>query len=469
MRHTGRNAQEIPTRSDARDKSEADARQRHFAALLARIEQRSCRVGVIGLGYVGLPLAVTAAARGLTTVGFDIDPAKIERLVAGRSYIEAIDDTRLASVAEAGMFSCTSDLSGIAHCDVVVICVPTPLTRNREPDLTYVTETARAIAAHIRPATLVVLESTTYPGTTVEVLQPVLAASGLDPGEEIFVAFSPEREDPGNTHFQTATIPKIVAGEGEEASRLAREFYAIIVDEVVAVSTTKTAEAIKITENIFRAVNIALVNELKVIYTAMGIDVWEVIAGAATKPFGFMPFFPGPGLGGHCIPIDPFYLTWKAREFELSTKFIELAGEINVNMPHYVVSRLRDTLDSVRGIPLSAARILVVGIAYKKNVSDMRESPSLRLISLLLRYGAEVDYYDPMVPSVPQIRDHPELFGRHSVRIDQVSPNHYHAILIATDHDNIDYEALAALAGEIVDTRNAFASRGLAVDRVTKA
>jgi UDP-N-acetyl-D-glucosamine dehydrogenase len=347
--------------------------------------------------------------------------------------------------------------------------VPTPLTRHREPDLSYVTDTARVIAEHMSPGTLVVLESTTFPGTTREVLLPILAGSGLAPGAEFFVAFSPEREDPGNASFRTATIPKIVAGDGAEARELAVGFYELVVDKVVPVSSTATAEAVKITENVFRAVNIALVNELKVIYEAMGIDVWEVIDGAATKPFGFMPFYPGPGLGGHCIPIDPFYLTWKAREYDLSTRFIELAGEINVNMPRHVVGRVRQVLDEKRRRGVSGARVLIVGLSYKKNVPDMRESPSVRLMELMLEQGAEVDYHDPHVPSVPRMREHPELFGRLSVPFGEIEARSYDAILIATDHDAVDYAALAGMGVPVIDTRNAMAHRGLPMTHVTKA
>ena len=328
-----------------------------FESLLAAIRSGSAAVGIIGLGYVGLPLAVTAARRGQRVTGFDIDPGKIARLDRSESYIEAVEGAEVAQLAAAGRLSWTTDFSGLSAMDVIVICVPTPLTAHREPDLSYVVSTTEVIARHLSAATLVVLESTTYPGTTCEVMTPILETSGLVAGRDFFVGFSPEREDPGNATFRTATIPKIVAGDGAEAGTLVETFYGAVVDRVVPVSSTRTAEAVKITENIFRAVNIAMVNELKVIFDAMGIDVWEVIDGAATKPFGFMPFYPGPGLGGHCIPIDPFYLTWKAREYELSTRFIELAGEINANMPHYVVARLRETLDRRCGLALSRARI----------------------------------------------------------------------------------------------------------------
>jgi len=440
-----------------------------YERLRAAIEAKTARVGVIGLGYVGLPLAVTAAKRGMPVTGFDISPDKIERLDAGKSYVEAVDSSDLVSLSDSGSVSWTADFSELANCRVIVICVPTPLTQYREPDLSYIEQTAEMIAKHVVPGTLVVLESTTYPGTTVDVLKPILAKSGLEPGREIFLGFSPEREDPGNATYRTATIPKIVAGDGEEAGRLITAFYENVVDKVVPVPTTQTAEAVKITENVFRAVNIALVNELKVIFDAMGIDVWDVIDGAATKPFGFMPFYPGPGLGGHCIPIDPFYLTWRAREFGLSTRFIELAGEINTNMPNYVVTRLREVLDSEAGIGLSRARVLIVGIAYKKNVSDMRESPSMRLMELLQQRGATVDFLDPYVPEVPRLRDYPEFAGKRSVDPTELAEKGYDAVLIATDHDAIDYAALVELGIPVIDTRNVIVRRGLPETNVTKA
>ncbi len=351
--------------------------------LLDQIIDRTARVGVIGLGYVGLPLAVAAAAQGFPVTGFDIDPGKTDRIAAGQSYIDAVSGEVLSGLVAEGRMAASASFAGLADCRVIVICVPTPLNSQREPDLSFVEATAHTIAAHVRPDTLVVLESTTWPGTTAEVLAPILATSGLTVGKEIFVGFSPEREDPGNAQFSTRSIPKIVSGMGEKAGDLAHAFYARVVERVVRVPDTQTAEAVKITENIFRAVNIALVNELKLIYDAMGIDVWEVIDAAATKPFGFMPFYPGPGLGGHCIPIDPFYLTWKAREFGVPTRFIELAGEINIAMPAHVIARLREVVDRDSGRGLNGAEILLVGVAYKKNVSDMRESPAMRLMQLL--------------------------------------------------------------------------------------
>ena len=437
--------------------------------LLSAIEARTAHVAVIGLGYVGLPLAITAAGRGFRVTGFDTDPAKGEKLARGESYIEAVAAGTLKEVTASGAFDWTTDFARLAEVDVIVICVPTPLTRYREPDLSYVENTGRTIAAHMTPGTLVVLESTTFPGTTDEVLTPILEEGGLTAGKDFWSAFSPEREDPGNASYRTATIPKIVAGDGAEAGALALAFYSAIVDKAVPVSSTRVAEAVKITENVFRAVNIALVNELKLIYERMGIDVWEVIDGAATKPFGFMPFYPGPGLGGHCIPIDPFYLTWKAREVEHSTRFIELAGEINVNMPRHVVGRVREVLDRQAGKALSRSKVLVIGAAYKKNVSDVRESPSMRLMELLVEEGAGVDFHDPHVPEIPDMRDYPQFWWRKSVAAHEIAGGGYDAVLIATDHDAVDYAALVGLGIPVIDTRNAIARRGLPMEHVTKA
>ena len=435
-------------------------------SLREKLLDKSARVGIIGLGYVGLPLAVTAAKAGFPVHGFDVDPSKMTRLDAGESYIEAVEDSDLADVA--GRFDWSTDFSGLAGCDVIVICVPTPLTRQREPDLSYIEQTAETIARHITKDTLVALESTTWPGTTEEVLGPILAKSGLEPGRDIFLGFSPEREDPGNAIYRTKTIPKIVAGDGAEAGELMELFYGAVVETAVRVPTTATAEAVKITENIFRAVNIALVNELKLIYDKMGIDIWEVIDGAATKPFGYMPFYPGPGLGGHCIPIDPFYLTWRARQFEVPTRFIELAGEINTNMPHHVIDRLREILDRASGRGLNGSKILLVGVAYKKNVSDMRESPSMRLMQLLEEAGSVVEFLDPHVPELPPMREYGQFRARRAIAPDAVASAGFDAVLIATDHDAIDYAALQALDRPIIDTRNAMARRGLPMDGVSK-
>lgn len=436
--------------------------------LLDKICSKNAVVGIIGLGYVGLPLAATTARNGYSVIGFDVDPGKISRLERGDSYIDAVPADRLREVL--GHMRFTADFAEISACDVVIICVPTPLTAQREPDLSYIEATASSISERLRPGTLIVLESTTFPGTTSEVLSPLLAQdNALVVNRDYWVAFSPEREDPGNKSFHTATIPKVVGADNDAARDLVQAFYERVVEKVVPVSSAATAEAVKITENIFRAVNIALVNELKLIYEALDIDVWEVIDAAATKPFGFMPFYPGPGLGGHCIPIDPFYLTWKAREYGLSTRFIELAGEINVMMPAHVLNRLRDLIDREHGIGLSAARILLVGAAYKKNVSDVRESPAIRLLDLMEKAGASVDFLDPLVTEIPRMREYPHLVGRKPVAASDLASGDYHAVLIATDHDAIDYAALIALGVPILDTRNTIHKRGLDTDRVTKA
>lgn len=441
----------------------------HHDRLLESISARKARVGVIGLGYVGLPLAVAVARSGFPVTGFDIDPAKIVALDDGRSYIEAVTDEALGREIAAGRFRSTTNFSDLGLCDVIVICVPTPLTRHRDPDLSFVEGTARSIAATLRPGQLVVLESTTYPGTTDGIVRSILEETGLKSGEDFFIGFSPEREDPGNRVFETASIPKVVAGDGPRAAALMQLFYAAVVKTVVPVSSNATAEAVKLTENIFRAVNIALVNELKVVYEAMGIDIWEVIEAAKTKPFGYMPFYPGPGLGGHCIPIDPFYLTWKSREYELPTRFIELAGEINSAMPRHVVSRLAEALDRRQGKALSRSNVLVIGLAYKKNVPDIRESPSLRLIELIEERGGSAAFYDPHVEEIPSTREHLPLKGRRSIPFNEEGVRGFDAVLIATDHDGIDYKALADWAPLIVDTRNVFARLGIVSDHVVKA
>jgi UDP-N-acetyl-D-glucosamine dehydrogenase len=437
--------------------------------LAQKIADRTAVTGVIGLGYVGLPLGMACARGGFRTVGFDVDDSKIQELNAGRSYIEAVLGEDLKEQVKAGQFRATSDFAEMAECDVLMICVPTPLTSHREPDLSFVSQTAAVIARHLRPNQLIVLESTTYPGTTDEVVVPILEKSGLVAGRDFHLAFSPEREDPGNDHFRTTTIPKVVGGFDDASTALATAFYGAIVSKAVAVSSMRVAEAVKITENVFRAVNIALVNELKVIYDAMGIDVWEVIDAAATKPFGFMPFYPGPGLGGHCIPIDPFYLTWKAREYGLNTRFIELAGEINVAMPRYVVSRLEQELDASLGKSLGSSRVLVLGIAYKKNVPDMRESPALILMELLQRRGTQVSYHDPFVPEIPATREHARLAGTKSVPLTAEVLQNLDAILIATDHDDVDYSLLLASGRLVVDTRNVMQRKELGLEHVRKA
>jgi len=438
-------------------------------ALIALIAERSACVGVVGLGYVGLPLAAATARAGFKTIGFDIDPEKPPRLNRGQSYIDAVTDAELGKLIAEQRFTATDDFSRLADCDVIAICVPTPLTRQREPDLSYVEATVRNIALTLRAGQLIVLESTTYPGATREVVKPLLEQSGLRSGADFLLGFSPEREDPGNAEFETRSIPKVVAGDGPGAARAIEAFYSAAVDRVVPVSSLDVAEAVKITENVFRAVNIALVNELKMVFDRMGVDIWEVIEAAKTKPFGYMPFYPGPGLGGHCIPIDPFYLTWKSREFDIPTRFIELAGEINLTMPRYVVGRLEEALDRQLGKSLGSARVLIVGLAYKRNVADVRESPTFKLLELLEARGAEVNFHDPHVDVVPSTREHAPLAGRRSLSISAETLAAHDAVLISTDHDAVDYALIARHARLIVDTRNAFGRRGVAVANLVKA
>jgi len=437
-------------------------------AILKRIDERSYRVGIVGLGYVGIPLMLAAVRAGFPVVGFDIDAERVEQLGNGVSSIKHIPSTAIAEALKKGLFEPTADFGRVAEVDAIIICVPTPLTRNREPDLSFVENTARAIAPQLRKGHLVSLESTTYPGTTDEVLKPIFEATGLKSGEDFYLAFSPEREDPGNQDFGTTAIPKVVGADGADALAIANALYSQLVVKTVPVSSSATAEAVKLTENIFRSVNIALVNELKVIYGAMGIDIWEVIDAAKTKPFGFMPFYPGPGLGGHCIPIDPFYLSWKAREYEINTRFIELAGEINSSMPRLVVERLAEALDRRANRGLNGARVLLIGLAYKKNVDDIRESPSLRLVEMLEQRGATVDYHDPYVPLLPKTREHAALAGRKSVSLETDRVADYDAVLIATDHDGIDYQALVRAAKLVVDSRNACVRHGAFAANVVK-
>jgi UDP-N-acetyl-D-glucosamine dehydrogenase len=411
-------------------------------------------VGIMGLGYVGLPLALASCRAGFNTTGFDIDPDKADLLDAGRSPFKHIGDAKIAEAKQTNRFNATTDFSRLAQMDAIIICVPTPLGHHREPDLSFVESTTQTIATYLQPGQLVVLESTTYPGTTQKVVKPILEASGQRSGIDFFLAYSPEREDPGNLDFETSLIPKLVSGDGEIALALADALYKPIVVRTVRVCSTDTAEAVKLTENIFRAVNIALVNELKIIFSAMGIDIFDVIDAASTKPFGYMPFYPGPGLGGHCIPVDPFYLTWKAREYSISTRFIELAGEINASMPHYVVERLREELDKRFSKGLRNSRILLIGIAYKKNVDDMRESPALTIIEQLDKLGAKVDYFDPYFPTIPPTRDYPALAGKACIPFEPHILARYDGAVIVTDHDSIDYKTLLSFSKLILDTRN---------------
>ena len=423
--------------------------------LIQRVERRDdYRVGVVGLGYVGLPLGLAFADGGFQVLGFDVDPAKVESLAAGRSYIEHLDGEQLARHTGSGRFAATDDFDRMAEIDALLICVPTPLDRHREPNLSYVEATVRQIARRLRPGQLVVLESTTYPGTTEELVLPILAAGGLSCGSDFYLAFSPEREDPGRAD-STIEIPKVVGGTRDACTELAVALYSQVFQRVVPVSSTRVAEASKLTENIYRAVNIALVNELKVVYEAMGIDVWEVLDAAETKPFGFKRFDPGPGWGGHCIPVDPFYLSWKAREFGLKARFIELAGEVNVEMTRYVLAKLQDALNA-RGKPVRGSRVLVVGLAYKPDVADPRESPAFEILDRLVQLGAEIAYHDPHIPEAPAMRTWPDLPPMTSVELDRDTLRHQDAVLIVTHHSAIDYRTIAEHASLIVDTRGVY-------------
>jgi UDP-N-acetyl-D-glucosamine dehydrogenase len=427
------------------------------------------KIAIVGLGYVGLPLSLQFARSNTQVLGLDIDQAKVTALMAGRSYIKHIESSAIAEAVKAGKFSASTDFGRVKEVAAVIICVPTPLNKNREPDISYILETGKSIAPHIRKGLLVVLESTTYPGTTDEDLLRVLEkGSGLKAGADFHLAFSPEREDPGNPNSQVASIPKVIGGLTPACLEKAKAVYGRAIKTLVPVSSCRVAEAAKLTENIFRSVNIALVNELKVVYTAMGIDVWEVINAAKTKPFGFMPFYPGPGLGGHCIPIDPFYLTWKAREYVQNTRFIELAGEINSAMPEYVVHQVVTALNDRRKA-VNGAKVLVVGLAYKADVDDDRESPSYVLMTLLKERGAEVSYYDPYVPVIRPTREHPQWAGLKSVPWAAKTIKSFDLVLIATKHASVDYAALAQWAGCIVDTRNAMSGISTKEGQVRKA
>ena len=430
--------------------------------LLARIANRQARIGIVGLGYVGLPLALRFGEVGFEVLGFDIDPDKVRALNQGQSYIEHITNQSISKLKESG-FEATVDFSRAGEVDALILCVPTPLNVHREPDLSYVIDTVDALVPYMRPGQLVSLESTTYPGTTDEELLPRIEAKGLRVGHDIFLVYSPEREDPGNAAFTTRTIPKVCGGTTESCLRVGVHLYEAVIDRVVPVSSTRAAELTKLLENIHRAVNIGLVNEMKIVAQKFGIDIHEVIRAAATKPFGFVPYYPGPGLGGHCIPIDPFYLTWKAREYGVHTRFIELAGEVNSAMPDYVVAQvggaLNDRMRSIRG-----SKILVLGLAYKKNVDDFRESPSLVLIEKLRHLGAECDYSDPHVPVFRGTREH--KFEMTGVAIDADTVRTYDCVLLATDHDRFDYELIKSSARLIVDTRGRYA---VAAPNIVKA
>jgi len=420
--------------------------------MLTNIEKRTASIGIIGLGYVGLPLVLEFIRAGFLVRGFDLDDRKVTLLKQGKSYIKHIPAEKISTMNRTKRFSPTTDFSMIKRTDCILICVPTPLNEHREPDISYVIETTKTISRYLKKGHLVVLESTTYPGTTDEDMRPILEKNGFRAGRDFFLAFSPEREDPNNPHFSTATIPKVVGGHTAACLKAAKALYDTIIVRTVPVSSTQVAEASKLLENIYRAVNIALVNELKMCFDRMGINVWEVINASKTKPFGFQAFYPGPGLGGHCIPIDPFYLTWKAREFDFSTRFIELAGEINASMPYYVTEKVIEALNE-KGKSIKGARVLVLGIAYKKDIDDVRESPSLKLITLLQQKGARVDYNDPHVPKTHKMREYD--LNMTSVPLTQKNLNTYDCVLISTDHSSYDYRFIVKHSSLVVDSRNA--------------
>lgn len=424
-------------------------------SLLNKITDKTYTIGIVGLGYVGLPLMWTFHQQGMPVLGFDIDDKKVQNLKNGIPYIKHLGTEMMETLANSDKADATTDFSRLDEADAILMCVPTPLDHHREPDMSYVEQTTETVSKYLRKGQLVILESTTWPGTTEELMIPILEKnSGLKAAEDFYVAYSPEREDPGNPNFNTAKIPKVVGGHGEEALKLATAMYDTAIVQTVPVSDCKTAEAVKLTENIFRSVNIALVNELKVVYEAMDIDVHEVLDAAATKPFGFMKFTPGPGLGGHCIPIDPFYLTWKAREFEKHTRFIELAGEVNTDMPRYVVERTMHALNTHKKA-MNGSKILVIGLAYKPDVDDMRESPTFKIFDLLKKNGAEVSYYDPFIPEVLPTREHADWTGTKSIEWNKEAVSGFDAVLISTNHSTIDYAELANWNECIIDTRNA--------------
>jgi UDP-N-acetyl-D-glucosamine dehydrogenase len=427
------------------------------------------KIAVIGLGYVGLPLSMQFARSCVSVLGIDVDPTKVQLLNNGQSYIKHIEQAAIAELLCSGKFAASTDFSLIKEVEAVIICVPTPLNKNREPDLSFIRQTGRSIAPHLAKGALVVLESTTYPGTTEEELRVVLEEeSRMKAGVDFHLAFSPEREDPANEQSKLKKVPKVIGGYTPTCLERAMALYSQAIDTLVPVSSCRVAEAAKLLENIFRSVNIALVNELKLVYAAMGIDIWEVIEAAKTKPFGFMPFYPGPGLGGHCIPIDPFYLTWKAREYGQHTRFIELAGEINTRMPEHVVHTVADALNA-QSKAIKGSSILILGLAYKPNVDDERESPSYVLMNLLAERGAEVAYYDPYVPVIKPTREHPQFAGRRSIEWNRSTIENFDAVLIATNHSSVNYQELGDWARTIVDTRNAMSGVQVAPGKVWKA
>ena len=433
--------------------------------LLKKIKSKKAKVGIIGLGYVGLPIVIEYCKAGFSVTGFDVDNRKVESLKQGKSYIRYIPHTVIKQTLP--RFTPTTDFSKLSAMDCIILCVPTPLNKNREPDMTYVFKSTKSVAQHLRKGQLIVLESTTYPGTTDEDMRSILEATGLKAGKDFYLAYSPEREDPNNKEFSTSSIPKVVGGYTKNCLTLAIALYDSIVVKTVPVSSTRVAETTKLLENIYRAVNIALVNELKMLCDSMGMDVWEVIEASKTKPFGFQAFYPGPGLGGHCIPIDPFYLTWKAREYDCTTRFIELAGEINSSMPHYVVERVQLALNRI-GKALKDSHILLLGMAYKKDVDDQRESPSLRIIQLLRERGAHVLYNDPHVPVCKGHRNYPDI-NMKSVKLTDRVIRKADLTLLLTDHTAYDYSFIEKHAQCIVDTRNAFQKNGIRSKKISKA
>lgn len=430
-----------------------------------KVEDKKAVVGVLGLGYVGLPLAREFATAGLKVLGFDVDEKKVRTLNSGRSIIKHVPHSQVRKMVTDGLFGATTNMARLKTVDAILVCVPTPLTENREPDMQFVIKSTETIAKYLRPGQLIILESTTYPGTTSELMAPILERKGLKAGRDFHLAYSPEREDPGNEDFTTATIPKVVGGLTKKCSEMACKLYGAAIVRTIPVSSLEAAEAAKILENVYRCVNIAMVNELKVVFDKMGIDVWEVIKAASTKPFGFKAFYPGPGLGGHCIPIDPFYLTWKARQYGMPTRFIELAGEINTGMPGYVVTKTMEALNEHRK-SLKGSKVLVLGLAYKKDIDDLRESPSIELIELLREKGAKVDYNDPYIPKTHKQRKHDLKMTSRKLSAKMLAG--YDVVLISTDHSDYDYNWIVKHAKLVVDTRNATA--GVRASRkITKA
>lgn len=451
------------------------------SVLLEKIDKRQALVGIIGLGYVGLPLALAFAEKKFKVIGFDIDEKKIPKLMEGNSYIKHIPSARIKKSVDSRFFRATSDFSRLNECDCIIICVPTPLDNHRQPDISYIANSGKSVAKYLRKGQLISLESSTYPGTTEEILLPLFEKvkenNGSDSkngkfkvGTDFYLAFSPEREDPNNPDYSTENIPKVVGGVTPDCLEIACRLYEKVIIKTVPVSSTRAAEAAKLLENIYRSVNIALVNELKIVFDRMGIDVWEVIEAAKTKPFGFQAFYPGPGLGGHCIPVDPFYLTWKAREYDLSTKFIELAGEINSFQPYYVVQKTIEALNA-KNLSLNGLKVLILGVSYKKNIDDLRESQSLKLIELFKKEGASVDYSDPFVPVLPSTRRY--KYNMRSIDLTKEKIASYDLLLLSTDHDDFNYIQIAeyAKAGNtlIIDTRNAFERKGIKSSLVVKA